>query len=106
MRTRNGIYYDLSKSTYRFKVPDTNITFVFSSDLHMIKFEDQFKENRNDFNVKQKARYRIDITMKVLPDILLYKKIETRGFLMVNEGGQVLCQENLKLIGEKATPKS
>jgi hypothetical protein len=106
MKTRNGIYYDLTLSTYKFKVPDTNITFVFSSDLHMMKFEDQYKANRNDHNLKLKARFRINVDMKVMPDVLLYKKIETRGFLMVNEGGHRICQEQLILIGEKATLKN
>jgi hypothetical protein len=106
MKTRNGIYYDLSKSTYKHKVNDTGMTFIFSSDLHMLKFEDQYKANRIDHNLKFKARFRIDVDMKVLPDLLLYKKIETRGFLVINEGGQRLCQENVLLIGEKATPKS
>lgn len=106
MKTRNGIYYDLKVSSYKFKVPDTNVTFVFSSDLHMIKFEDQYNAHRVEFNTKLRARYRVDVDMKVLPDIVLYKKIETRGFLIVNEGGKRICPENLKLDGEKVTPKS
>lgn len=44
--------------------------------------------------------------MKILPDIVLYKKIETRGFLMVDEGGQKIWLENLLLGGEKVTLKS
>jgi hypothetical protein len=106
MKTRNGIYYDLTKSCYKFKVPDTNMVFVFSSDLHMIKFEDQYKENRDDINLKLTSRYRVNMQMKVFPDLLLYKKIETRGFLVINEGGQKICQENLLLNGERVTAKS
>jgi hypothetical protein len=106
MKTRNGIYYDMTKSPYRIKPPDTNLTFVFSSDLHLTKFEEQYKANRNEFNMKYSVRFRLDIDMKVLPDILLYKKIETRGFLIVDEGGQMICQENLKLTGGKVTRKS
>jgi hypothetical protein len=106
MRTRNGIYYDLSKSTYKLKMPDTNITFVFSSDLHRTKFEEQYKENRAEHNLKFHARYRIDTNMKVLPDIVLYKRIETRGFLLIDEGGQYIWQQNLILNGEKVIPKS
>lgn len=106
MKSRNGIYYDLTKSVYKFKVPDTNITFVFSSDLHMIKFEDQFMVNRYDHNLKLRSRTRINVFMTSLPDVLLYKKIETRGFLIINEGGQRICQENLLLTGEKLTLKS
>jgi len=106
MKTRNGVYYDLTKSTYKFVVPDTKMTFVFSSDLHLIKFEDQYSINRHNFNLKLRSRYRVNIEAKVLPDLLLYQKIETRGFLVVNEEGEILCQESLILNGEKATLRS
>jgi hypothetical protein len=106
MKTRNGVYYDLTKSTYKFKIPDTRLTFVFSSDLHLVKFEEQYLKNRIDHNTKNKARYRIETDMKTLPDLMLYRKIEMRGFLVIIEGGQTVCQENALLIGEKVTPKS
>jgi len=104
--TRNGIYYRLDTSKYRFKVPDTNITFVFSSDLHLCKFEERYKSNREEQNIKFNARYRINVDTKVLPDILLYKKIETRGFLLIDEKGLKICQESLLLNGERVTQKN
>lgn len=106
MVTRNGVYYDLMKSNYRYKVLDTQLTFVFSSDLHKVKFMEQFRENRNAFNVKLMSRYRLNVEMTTLPDIILYKKIESRGFLIINERGQHIWLENLLLGGEKAMPKS
>jgi hypothetical protein len=106
MRTRNGIYYDLSKSVYKCRINDTHTVFIFSSDLHLVKFEEQIQKNRDEFNIKMKARYGIECNMKALPDILLYKKLETRGFLVLTEGGQALCLENLTLNGEKVTHKS
>jgi hypothetical protein len=105
MRTRNGIYYDLTKSCYKFKIPDTNMTFIFSSDLHLVKFEEQYKDNRNEHNLKLKVRYGMEFNMKVFPDLMLYRRIEKRGFLVLNEGGIKICQENLLLSGEKATLK-
>jgi hypothetical protein len=106
MKTRNGIYYDLTLSSYIYKLRDTGLTFVFSSDLHLTKFEEQYKKHRNDFNLKLKSRFRLNVNFTTFADIVLYKKIETRGFLILIEGGQKLCQENLKLVGERATPKS
>lgn len=106
MRTRNGVYYDLTVSCYKYKPRDTGLTFVFSSDLHLTKFEERIQEHRNDFNLKIKARYRLEVDFKNFADIVLYKKIEKRGFLIVNEGGQKICQENLILDGEKVTPKN
>ncbi len=106
MITRNGVYHDLTRSHYRFKVPDTKHTYVFSSSLHKIKFESKYIENRIEQNLKLKSRYRINIDTKTLPDIMLYKKIESRGFLIIDERGQELCLENLILSGEVATNKS
>lgn len=106
MVTRNGIYYDLTKSTYKFKTPDTHVTYVFSSDLHLVKFEDNYLENRKEQNIKFKARFRLNTHLNTLADLLLYMKIEQRGFLVVNERGQKLCHENLILSGEQATQKS
>lgn len=105
MKTRNGIYYDLSHSKYTFIVPDTDIKFVFSSMLYMTKFKEQYLLNREQQNIKFKVRYKLNIEAVILPDIMLYNKIEKRGFLIINERGQELCQKNLKLIGEKATRK-
>lgn len=82
------------------------MTFVFSSDLHLVKFEEQYKEHRAEQEMKFKARYRFEIRLNNLFDLVLYKKIETRGFLVITEGGQKICRENLLLSGEKVTPKN
>jgi len=106
MKTRNGIYHDLHLSSYCFLVCDTHLVFIFSSDLHLTKFEEQYEIHRKEFNVKLNSRYRVNVNFKAYADILLYKKIENRGFLIVNEGGQKLCLENLQLNGEKVTLKN
>ena len=106
MITRNGIYYNLELSHYKFKVPDTNMVFIFSSELHLFKFEDRYIDNRKDFNTKQRSKYRMNIQSIVLPDVLLYKKLESRGFLIVDERGNKICLENLICYGEKVMPKN
>lgn len=106
MKTRNGIHYDLKHSTYTFKVPDTKVTYVFSSDLHLVKFEEQYLDNRHEVNLKLKVRFKIEVATTNLADIILYKRIETRGFLVYSEGGNILCLENLLLSGERVTRKS
>jgi hypothetical protein len=106
MRTRNGIYYDLTKSSYKYRIPDLPVTLVFSSDLHKLKFIENYQQNRQEQNLKFKARYRLECDLKLLHDMALYRKIETRGFLVINEGGQKLCQENLILNGERVMPRS
>jgi hypothetical protein len=106
MRTRHGIYYDLTKSPYKFITPDSNTTYVFSSDLHMMKFEDQYINNRSELNLKFESRYHVHFNLMVMPDLILYRRIEKRGFLVITDGGHKLCQDNLRLDGEKVTLKS
>lgn len=105
MKTRNGIYYDLTKSTYSFISKELNLIFMFSSDLYLCKFEEQFKEHRKEFNLKYSVRFKFDVNFTLLPDLILYRKIEKRGFLIYNQKGATLCLENLILNGEKATLK-
>lgn len=106
MKTRNGIYHDLTLSDIKFKVPDTRMIFVFSSELYRLKFITKYLSHRKEQNDKLTAKFRLTLNTKVLPDLTLYKKIETRGFLVINERNETLCQENLILSGEKATLKN
>lgn len=85
---------------------DTGLAFVFSSDLYLTKFEEQYKAHRQEFNIKLKARYKIDTIFNSYADIVLYNAIEKRGFLIFNERGCEICRENLILIGEQVTAKS
>lgn len=99
MISRNGVYYDLNLSSYRHT--ENNITFVFSSQKHLDKFISKIRENREIINRSLSNRFNFDIDVSVISDIVLYRKIETRGFLLLNEDGVKLCQENLKYVGEK-----
>lgn len=102
--TRNGVCYDLQRSTYRTTV--NGLTFVFSSRLHLDKFTSKLKENRDIINYSLTRRFGFTIDVSQLADIVLYKRIETRGFLIVTNEGKELWQEGLKFVGGKATKKN
>lgn len=104
MFTRNGVCYDLPRSTYRTTVD--GLTYVFSSRLHMEKFISKLKENRDIINYSLTRRFGFTIDVAQLADIVLYKRIETRGFLIVTNEGQELWQENLRFDGGKATKRN
>ena len=104
MITRNGVCYDLKKST--FKTTINGLTFVFSSRLHLDKFKKKVRENRDIVNYSLTRRFNVDVDVSQLADIVLYKKIETRGFLIVTNEGKELWQENLKFVGGTATRKN
>lgn len=104
MFTRNGVCYDLQRSTYRAKVD--GLTYVFSSKLHLDKFKKKYRENRDIVNYSLSKRFNVAVDVSQLADIVLYRKIETRGFLIVTNEGNELWQENLRYAGGTATFKN
>lgn len=103
MLTKNGICYNLSVSPYRYTVD--YITFVFSSKSHLNKFKSKIQENRENINFSLSNRFNVYIDVAELSDVILYRKIETRGFLIIKEGEE-LWQNNLKYVGGSLTKKN
>lgn len=95
--SRRGICYDLKLSKFRSTQGD--LTFVFSSLLHKQKFEERLKENRDTINYSLTKRFGVKIDVSPLADVVLYKKIETRGFLIVVKDGKAACPDVLKFVG-------
>lgn len=102
--TRNNIIYDLRLSMFKYKL--NNIEYVFSSQLHRDKFIARYEDNRKKLSHKLTEKYSFNISHDIMADLLLYEKVETRGFLIYNERGKELCKENLILNGEKVTLKN
>lgn len=101
MKTKNGIIYDLEKSDYKVNVD--GITYVFSSLLHLNKFISKYETNRDIINYSLSKRFNYNINVSLIADLVLYRKIETRGFLVVSQDGNKLCQRNITLSGVKVT---
>jgi YHS domain-containing protein len=99
MKTRNGVYYDLTHSCYRVTVD--GLTFVFSSKSHKDKFKKKLKENREIVNYSLTKRFKLTVNVSQLADIVLYRKIETRGFLILTNEGNSICQKSVKFVGGK-----
>lgn len=104
MITRNGIVYDLSISSYRHTV--NGVTFVFSSKLYLYKFKKRLQENREIINYSLSKRFNIPIDVSPLADFVLYSKIESRGFLVIDAEGNELCQEKVIYAGGAVMPRS
>ena len=103
MITRNGVCYDFNISEYRHTV--NGLTFVFSSQLHLDKFKSKLRENRDIVNYSLSKRFNIHTDVSQLADVVLYRKIETRGFLIVTHEVKKLWQNNaIKYVGGKAIP--
>ena len=104
MITKNGVCYDFSISPYRLTVG--GLTYVFSSKPHLEKFKKKLKENRDIINYSLTKRFNFNVNVSELADIVLYRKIETRGFLIVTRSGIKLCQNNIIYNGGEVTIRS
>lgn len=101
MITRNGVCYDLQMSPYRYT--KDGLTFVFSSQIHLDKFKMKYKENRDIVNYSLTKRFKMNVNASQLADVVLYRKVETRGFLIVTAEGKTLCQKSLVYNGWRVT---
>lgn len=101
MITKNGICYDLSRSPYVCSV--ANWTYYFSSPSHMNKFKSNISSNRDWLNDSMSRRFKFTMSLDLLADLSLYRKIETRGFLIINESTGVAyeCPESIEFHGMK-----
>lgn len=86
--TRNGICYNLSKSPYttRLVYGDTLIIFYFSSERYKNKFDNELADARNKLHESLSKRFKIKITFDFLSDLILYRKVEKRGFYVFYDG--------------------
>ena len=104
MISKNGVCYDLNVSAYRLTIG--NLTFVFSSQLHLDKFKKKYKENRSIINYSLTKRFNITVNVSELADVILYRKIETRGFMILTREGKELCLNNITYVGGEVTTQN
>lgn len=103
MMTRDGVFYNLDVSDYRVDIGE--LTFVFSSALHMRKFIDRLNENRDIINYSLNRRFKMKVDASLIADIVLYSKIETRGFLIECKDGKYTCLSEI-VCGDMSTSRS
>ena len=103
MITKCGIYYKIEDS--RFIITINERKYYFSSALHSKNFLEKLQENRDIINKSLSKRFDVCIKYDSLCDLVLYKKIESRGFLII-EGDNKLCQNNLILNGSSLKEKN
>ena len=72
------VYNDLNESNYKFDYD--NLTFVFSSNFYKEKFVKEYTNYIRNEESKLKVKFKCNIYADELILLLLYKKIEKRGF--------------------------
>lgn len=106
--TRSKIAYDLSISPHRISVlyGEKSLEFVFSSDLYRRKFLEKQEAHREQLSNSLTKRFGVTVKSPILSDLKLYTTIEKRGFLLLRNGVEVKCLEQVTLDGENLTLKS
>lgn len=81
------IYNDLNNSEYFFEFDEVKL--YFSSMFYKEKFIKSYNQFIKDETDKFKVRYKCNITADLLFVLLLYKKIEKRGFRVEYHGRKI-----------------
>ena len=103
--TRGKIEYNFKISPFRI-LTDYYATFVFSSESHKIKFIERQKKQREKISESLSNRFNFVVECNIIADILLYREIEKRGFLIItDEGIEIECQNSIKLGGQTLTKR-
>ena len=72
------IYNDINESEY--KITYDKLTFYFSSKFYLEKFTREYSNFIKDETMKFKIKYKCNADIDEMLLLLLYKKIEKRGF--------------------------
>lgn len=81
MKTK--VYLDLDKTKY--KTMYKGLIFCFSSEFYMNKFEKDNEEYIKSESLKIFCKYKISINLELYLAISFYKKIEKRGFKVIDD---------------------
>ena len=84
----NIIYNDINESDYIFKYD--NLQFYFSSMFYLKKFKRTYLQFLKDETMKLKIKYKCNIYADEMLLLLLYKKIEKRGFKVLYNNHKLL----------------
>lgn len=104
MKTRYGVEYEIEKSEFTFN--NGTEKFFFSSKLHLNKFKGKLIGNRMMINRSLQRRFGMKTLLFTLPDVVLYTKIETRGFYVEYSGGIAKCLNDITLTNGTLTKRN
>lgn len=106
--SRGGICYNLEVTPFTVvkKYEDRKVIFSFSSEFYKNKFEMQLKDHREKINQSLSKRFGLMYFNSLLADIVLYSKVESRGFYLLIDNEEYKCLSNIKLTGVNQIQKN
>ena len=81
------IYNDLNESVYSFSYD--KLTFYFSSHFYLEKFKKEYVTFLKEETMKFRIKYKCNVYIDEMLLLLLYKKIEKRGFRVLYNGSSI-----------------
>ena len=81
------VYNDINESTYNFSYD--NMTFYFSSKFYKEKFENEYINYLKEETDKLRIKFKCNIVADYMILLLLYKKIEKRGFRVIYKDNKI-----------------
>lgn len=97
MKSRRGVYYDLSKSDIRWGYRE--IELFFSSIRRLDRFVESRSNTIAELNMSLSKRFGCTINVDKLAILIAYKRAETRGFYVRLNGEVYTCLDQITLDG-------
>ena len=106
--SRGRICYNLEVTPFFItkKYEDRKVTFNFSSEFYKNKFENQIEQHRTKINESLSKRFGLVVINPILADIVLYSKVESRGFYLLIDDEEYKCLNSIKLTGVNQIQKN
>lgn len=107
--TRSGIEVNLKNSPYGVDINYGSriIKYMFSGISSMTKFQNKIEENRQFLKESLTNRFKINFYLSDdFCDMILYKSIEKRAFLVYIDGRPIEWQGNLEYSGQRIESKN
>ena len=82
---KSNVCYNLGKSDYQTNYKQ--YAFHFSSEFNKQRFESQIQTFIENETLKLNAKYRTTFNAEIVIALYLYRKIEKRGFYIVDSNG-------------------
>lgn len=91
----NKIYNDINESTYQFKYD--KMVFYFSSKFYLNKFTNTYVRYLKDEIMKLQVKFKCSIDADYMLLLLLYRKIEKRGFKVLYDNKLITDDYSINL---------
>lgn len=98
MLTTGEIYLNIEESDYKYTIE--GISFYFSSKVYLEKFKNKVKEFISLETAKIYVRYKINLNLDLYFMIVLYTRIEKRGFRVYDEINKKKLTKNVTFINQ------